>query len=132
MAVLYGASPKMPREPAAPILYRTYLDKGVPAAVRQFGELSDEKNGGFDLTWQEIDRLGKHLLGKKKTADAIEIFKLNVDSSPHQANVYLGLADAYRQAGNRKLAVQNYAKALELNPDWSDLIADRLKRLQTE
>jgi len=44
------------------------------------------------------------------------IFKLNVMLHPGSANVYDSLADAYLKSGNKELAIKNYQKALELDP----------------
>lgn len=46
---------------------------------------------------------------------AIEIFKLNVKLYPESWNVYDSLGEAYMEAGNRKLAIKNYKKSVELN-----------------
>jgi tetratricopeptide (TPR) repeat protein len=56
------------------------------------------------------------LLGQKKTKEAIEIFKLNVEAYPQAFNPYDSLGEAYLAAGERALALQNYKKSVELNP----------------
>jgi len=50
---------------------------------------------------------------------AIEIFKLNTLLHPNSANVYDSLGDAYLKIGNKELAIKNYRKALELNPQMN-------------
>jgi tetratricopeptide (TPR) repeat protein len=59
-----------------------------------------------------INRLGYTLLAKKRTADAIEIFKLNAESYPASANVYDSLGDALSAAGRTDEAIKSYEKAL--------------------
>ena len=59
-----------------------------------------------DLNW----------LGKKKYNEAIEIFKANVKLHPEAANTYNSLAEAYSLAGNKELAIENYEKAIKLDP----------------
>ena len=49
--------------------------------------------------------------------DAIEIFKLNVEEFPESFNVYDSLGEAYMADGNTKLAIKNYEKSVEMNPD---------------
>ena len=61
-------------------------------------------------------------------AEAIEILKLNVDAYPASANVYDSLAEAYMEAGEKVLAVKNYARSVELNPDNRNAI-DKLNVL---
>lgn len=64
----------------------------------------------------EFNTAGYRLLGEKKYNDAIEVFKLNVKLYPQSANTYDSLGEAYAAAGNKKLALKNYEKAVELNP----------------
>ena len=53
---------------------------------------------------------------QKQYAQAVEIFKLNVESYPQSANVYDSLGEAYMMNGERDLAIKNYEKSLVLNP----------------
>ena len=46
---------------------------------------------------------------------AIAVFALNVEQYPDAFNTYDSLGEAYREAGQIELAVQNYEKSLELN-----------------
>jgi tetratricopeptide (TPR) repeat protein len=66
-----------------------------------------------------VNNLGYQFLGKKQFAQAIEIFKLNVEAFPQSANAYDSLAEAYMTAGNKELAIKNYEKALELDPNMA-------------
>ena len=54
------------------------------------------------------------ILQAGKTAEAIEIFKINVAAYPASPNVYDSLGDAYVAAGNRDLAIQASRRTLEL------------------
>ena len=64
--------------------------------------------------------LGYQLLNQGRLPEAIAIFKLNVDSYPTSWNVYDSLGEAYKNAGETRLAIRNYEKSLELNPDNSN------------
>ena len=76
-----------------------------------------------------INRLGYDLLAKKRTADAVEIFKLNVEFYPSSANVYDSLGDALVAAGRADEAIKSYEKALSIDPNYQTSI-DALKRLK--
>jgi tetratricopeptide (TPR) repeat protein len=69
------------------------------------------------------------MLGRNRAADAIEVFRLNVEEHPRSWNVYDSLAEAYAENGQRELAIENYKKSIELNPQNTNGI-DRLKRLE--
>ncbi len=64
-----------------------------------------------------INQIGYDLLAVKKTSAAIDIFKENVSLFPNAWNTYDSLAEAYAAAGKKKLAIKNYEKAMQLNPD---------------
>jgi tetratricopeptide (TPR) repeat protein len=57
------------------------------------------------------------LLAKNRIEDAIEIFKLNVQMFPDAFNPYDSLGEAYMLNDENELAIFNYKKSLELNPD---------------
>ncbi len=61
--------------------------------------------------------LGYKYLGDSDWDTAIEIFKLNVTAYPTSFNVYDSLGEAYMKAGKTDLAIKNYEKSLQLNPD---------------
>ena len=54
---------------------------------------------------------------QEKIVEAIEIFKLNTEKYPDSWNVYDSLAEAYMKNGNVELAIKNYQKSVEMNPD---------------
>ncbi|PYS78653.1 MAG: serine hydrolase, partial [Acidobacteria bacterium] len=69
-----------------------------------------------DFAETELNLLGYRLLQMKKVAEAIEIFKLNVEAYPGGFNAYDSLGEAYKIHGDKDLAIANYKKSLELNP----------------
>jgi CubicO group peptidase (beta-lactamase class C family) len=103
---------------------KTAHDQGAEAAIRQFD--APLKSGR--IAEDSINSLGYRLLRSKRSADAIRIFKLNVDLHPRSANVFDSLAEAYMNAGDNPLAIQFYKKSLALNPKNSNA-ADQLKKL---
>ncbi len=63
--------------------------------------------------------------------EAIEIFKLNVEEFPEYTRAYNDLADAYMLDGNKKLAIENYNKTLELDSEnW--YAKEKLKQISKE
>jgi cytochrome c-type biogenesis protein CcmH/NrfG len=70
-------------------------------------------------------------MGKGMLNEAIVILKLNVEFYPESANTYDSLAEAYMNNGDNELAIVNYKKSLELNPNNSNA-AERLKVLEEQ
>lgn len=64
----------------------------------------------------DLNTAGYDLLAAKKTNEAIEVFKLNVKLFPDSWNTYDSLGEAYAAAGNKKEAIANYEKSIQLNP----------------
>lgn len=95
------------------------IDEFRPALLR--GDISE----GF------INSTGYRLMGQNKLADAIRIFQLNVALYPRSWNVYDSLGEAYMNQGDKELAIENYEKSLELNPQNTKGAAtlQKLKRL---
>ncbi len=69
-----------------------------------------------------INRLGYDYLDQEKNQLAIAIFKTNVISYPESADVYDSLGEAYLENGEKQLAVLNYKKVLEIDPNYPSAI----------
>jgi len=107
-----------------------YLASGnIVKAVELYRGLKREMPSSPDLRESRINRIGYVLLGANKVAEAIAIFQLNTEWYPQSANTYDSLGEAYMKASNRELAIQNYEKALKLNPNSASAM-DALRRLK--
>ncbi len=65
-------------------------------------------------TEAEINAHGYQLLGQQKVDEAIAIFEKNVKDHPGSWNAYDSLAEAYGVKGDRKKALENYTKAMNM------------------
>src|SRR6266436_662656 len=111
MSILYDQPYESPKRSIAETLMKTVLQKDVAAAVKQYRELKAGSNAGeYDFGEMELNRLGYRLLQTKKVAEAIEIFKLNVEVYPQSSNVYDSLGEGYKVHGDKELAIANYKK----------------------
>ena len=89
----------------------------IEAALKKYREIKSDAETHLYFDEREFNALGYRLMGKGRMKDAIEIFKLNVEMYPQSANVYDSLAEAHMNDGQKELAIKNYKKSLELNPD---------------
>jgi tetratricopeptide (TPR) repeat protein len=82
-------------------------------------------------TEADINTYGYQLLGASKTDEAIEMFRKNVKDHPQSWNVYDSLGEGYDRKGDKKLAIENYRRALSMtrDPDQKKRIDGILKRL---
>lgn len=65
----------------------------------------------------DLHQYGRQLLNQKKTAEALEVFKLNYSKNPDQFTTLVGLARGYSGTGDFKNALKFMTKALSQAPD---------------
>lgn len=88
----------------------------VDGAVKYFYKKSESDPSAIIFEEGEMNALGYSFLQNGKFKDAIELFKLNTIAYPNSGNVFDSLGEAYLKDGQRELAIENYEKALKLNP----------------
>ncbi len=94
------------------------LTKGIDSAVMLYHDFKEESSTIFSSFDENVmNNLGYKFLGEERLKEAIEVFKLNVEEYPESSNVYDSLGEAYMKNGDKELAIKNYKKTLELNPD---------------
>ncbi|MFT5303076.1 MAG: CubicO group peptidase (beta-lactamase class C family) [Mariniblastus sp.] len=94
------------------------MEQGGATAVAKYRKLKTESPDDYDFDDEEfLNQIGYGLLGDEKIKDAIEIFKLNVEMFPESSNAYDSLGEAYLAANDKELALVNYQKSVELNPE---------------
>jgi cyclase len=110
-------------------LTHTIVEKGIDAAVEQYYELKNHQPDSYNFGENDLNTLGYQLLWRNMHEAAIQVFKLNIQAYPQSANPYDSLGEAYAVSGNKELAIENYEKALAINPDSPSAI-DALKKLR--
>ncbi len=79
----------------------------------------------------QVNRLGYWLLGKKRFAEAIEVFKMNAEDHPNSSNAYDSLGEAYMMSGDKELSVKNYKRSVELDPANANAV-EMINRLRNK
>jgi len=105
-----------PRKSIADTLSSTIASRGIDEAAIQYHALKSASPSTYNFDEDELNALGYQLLRSNHFKDAIRIFQLNVEAYPQSANTYDSLAEAYKDDGNKPLAIANYQKSLQLNP----------------
>ena len=96
-----------PKRPAAEALLPIITEKGVETALRSYRAL-------------------------KQSADYyVSESQLNAEDYPQSANVYDSLGEAYMVNGDKELAIRNYQRAAELNPQNANAM-EMLKKLRAQ
>jgi pimeloyl-ACP methyl ester carboxylesterase len=96
--------------------------QGITEAIEMF-----EKKREEDHSWVPFDEIRMNMIGYQylqsgKAKEAVELFKLNVLAYPNSANAYDSLGEAYSVIEEKELAIANYKKSLELNPDNANAV----------
>lgn len=113
--ILYGLEPRNPKPSLANIVFKDIKEKGIKEAITAASKLKDKKDE-YRINENEFNIMGYILLQGGNTADAIEVFKFNVELFPASSNVYDSLGEAFMTAGDKDNAILNYKKSIELDP----------------
>ena len=76
-----------------------------------------------------INSLAYDYLNDKNILKAIDLFQMNCKIFPTSANTYDSLAEAYMKSGQTDLAISNYEKVLQLDPN-NEIAKENLKMLK--
>jgi CubicO group peptidase (beta-lactamase class C family) len=128
-SILYDREPTALKRSIKWALGSTLAARGVDDAIAQYAELKRTEPNGYNFSESELNRLGYLLLEKNRAKDAIALLKFNAEQYPKSGNVYDSLAEAYERDGQKPLAIANYRKSLENDPD-NQHGKDRLKELE--
>jgi tetratricopeptide (TPR) repeat protein len=107
------------------------MEDGAAATLATYRRLREQEPDSWNFAENELNTLGYQLLARDLVDEAIAVFELNVEAYPDAFNTYDSLGEGYMTAGNNELAVANYERSLELNPDNTNATA-MLTRLRGE
>lgn len=88
----------------------------IPEAIDGYRKIYKDTPRNVSVNENRLNNLGYTLMRQKKVPEAIALLKLNTEFYPNAWNVYDSLAEAYMTNGDKALAIANYKKSLELNP----------------
>ncbi|HEX8651578.1 MAG TPA: tetratricopeptide repeat protein [Pyrinomonadaceae bacterium] len=108
---------------------RVMEQEGFERAIKLYNESRARASQQPIFSETFLNQLGYKLINENRLAQALDIFKLNVEAYPSSANVYDSLAEAYMLSGNKEMAIKFYEKSIELNPDNKGAI-EAVKKLK--
>jgi CubicO group peptidase (beta-lactamase class C family) len=127
--IIYDQPYDLPKMSIAEVVEKTIAESGIEAAVALYRDLKVKSAATYNFAEPELNVLGYRLMQTGKIKEALEIFKLNVEAYPQGFNTYDSLAEAYMNMNQRDLAITNFKKSLELNPQNTNA-AEMLKKLE--
>ena len=104
-----------PRTPEAAYYY-AYKAGGLDSLKQVYREVRNSEHG--DSKWQPVVLYGfaYYLMDHQKYEEAIKFFSFCITEYPELYYMYDGLGEAFMKSGNKKEAIANYNKSLELEP----------------
>jgi len=112
-------------------MYLAYRDRGIDAAIERYGALKKSRPELYDFGVGALRELGWILRDSGHQEDAIRAWQLNAEMFPQSPSAFEDLAAGYEAAGNRARAIENYEKALKLDPKLKGA-AEALGRLKEQ
>ncbi len=98
-------------------LFRQQLIKNNFKDIENIYKRLKKESRDFTVTEDEINSWGYQLSEQNKKNEALQVFRFNTIVFPDSANVYDSYGELLEKLGNRKEAMINYKKSLQLNPD---------------
>ncbi len=105
------------QQSAAQALY-ALIDEGAgESAVREVVAQRGVEPAAYYFLEGDLNGWGYRFLQAGRAADAVTLFRINVELFPESWNVYDSLAEALLAAGSRDEAIAMYERSLEINPE---------------
>ncbi len=90
----------------------SYLD-----IEKRFDNLSKEFGYPMHPTEEFLNNCGYTQMNLHNLDGAIDFFKQNIQAHPNSYNAYDSMGEAYMKKGEKELAIRNYEKSIQLNPN---------------
>lgn len=95
---------------------QTINEKGIKEGKLLYQRLRKDNPGNKYFNENEFVNMGYRFLNKGMTGEAIEIFRMAVESFPKSFNAWDSLGEAYMKKGDKTNAKKSYKKSLNLKP----------------
>ncbi len=113
--ILNNTTYTLPRKSLANSVLEVVEKDGIEAGLSFYEKFKkDEK---YHLHENEMNLAGYHFLQSDRAKAAAAIFKINIEAFPNSFNVYDSYGEALLALGDTTLAIKNYKKSIQLNPD---------------
>jgi glyoxylase-like metal-dependent hydrolase (beta-lactamase superfamily II) len=100
-------------------LKKMFEEEGVEAAAKGLKEMSTHPEKYY-LLYPELDQYVYYMMLGGKLDEAVVLFETLAELFSDKAMAYDSLGEVYKRKGNIDLAIKNFKKSLELDPDNSN------------
>jgi CubicO group peptidase (beta-lactamase class C family) len=120
------------QQSGAELLLLIANNKGSRATLARYAELKKAGSSSpYAIDQDTLIVIAYHFLFSGETDAAIQAFKLEVQDYPKYWNAYDSLGEAYLKTGQKELAIENYQKSVDLNPQNQNGV-DALRKIREQ
>jgi CubicO group peptidase (beta-lactamase class C family) len=126
LGIMHGKEYDMPKQSVADAVLTVIDDKGIDAGISHYNKIKESEN--YILREGEMNDMGYVLMRSYRLEESSKIFQLIVEEFSTSWNAYDSYGESLMMLGENDLAIKNYRKSVELNPNNQNGIAS-LKKL---
>ncbi len=113
--IMLGKEYDMPKKSVANAVLAVIKKEGIEAGITYYNTIKNSE--AYSLNEREMNAIGYQLMGEDKIEEASKVFQLITEEFPNSSNAYDSLGESYMKLGKNDLAIKNYRKSVELNPN---------------
>ena len=115
--ILLGEEVDYVKTSLAGSIVRTMFNSNSEVALEEYNKIKQNSIEKYLVYEEEFNAIAYNLLERKRIKEAIEVLKLSIKIFKESANLYDSLGEMYLLQGNKKLALENYKRYVDLNPN---------------
>lgn len=113
--IMYGKGYSLPKKSVATEVLAVINEKGIDAGISYYNTIKDSK--AYELRERDMNSMGYQLMNADKVDEAAKVFKVIIETYPKSSNAYDSYGEALMNLGKNDLAIANYKKSVDLNPN---------------
>jgi CubicO group peptidase (beta-lactamase class C family) len=115
--ILLGEEVQYVKQSLAHYMARKLFENNFEAAIKEYSSIKEDSSDRYNFIEDEFKFVAYELVGIGKVKEAIELMKISTEISPKSSSLYYNLGKMYLLHGDKKLALENYKKSMELDPN---------------
>jgi len=116
------------------VLDEQLAENGLEATLNKYAELREAFYGSHSYDFSEftLPMYVQELADKEKIPEAIALTKINASHFPDSYYTFFVLAELYKTSSQSELAIESYARAIELNPRAERFLGTKIAELRAD
>ncbi|WP_291581994.1 serine hydrolase [Clostridium sp. UBA6640] len=115
--ILLGEEVQYVKQSLAHYMAKKLFENNFETALKEYSSIKEDSFDRYNFIEDEFKFVAYELVGIGKVKEAIELMKISTEISPKSSSLYYNLGKMYLLYGDKKLALENYKKSMELDPN---------------